>query len=164
VPFGQIIAANLVPSAELAMDGKKFRIGNVELMGTSSTSVQVPPESGEVYTEPLKVTAASLVPSAELATEYHALLGAPQALQVAPESVDVSINPSVGDAATNLAPSADEATDVQTEPTPLGALVEVQSCALERLTIANSTAEAAVANTTHFVFICVSIVGHYFHE
>jgi hypothetical protein len=110
----------------------------------------------EVYTKPLKVTAASLVPSAELATEYHALLGAPQALQVAPKSVDVSINPRVGDAATNLAPSADEATDDQTQPIPSGALVKVQSCALEGLTIANSNAEAATANTTAFVFICVS--------
>jgi hypothetical protein len=67
--------------------------------------------------------ATRMEPSADEATQDHWLLGAVVGCHVAPESVEVYIGPPwawppaglniTADAATNLSPSADEATEVQ---------------------------------------------------
>jgi hypothetical protein len=85
------------PSADDAMANQESAAG----IGTAG--VQVSPEFVEMKTSPApspppfqyeSVSATSLLPSAEEATEDHPLLGAPVRLHVAPASAEQKIAPS----------------------------------------------------------------------
>jgi hypothetical protein len=92
---------------------------------------------------PPNATAASLLPSAEAATERHVKTGASFETQVVPEFVEVKIEPE-NVPASNFVPSADEATADQEL---VGALVCVQVWANAGVTTADHPLKTATAGS-----------------
>jgi hypothetical protein len=154
-PWSFATAASLAPSAEEAIDCQEFE--------GALLNVQVIPPSAErkigAPTAPITPDAAAtiLVPSAEQATARHAtLLEATVLNQAAPELVETYIEPSVGGVvstvvtATNLVPSADDATDRQTL---LGALVQVQFWPGAEMPPQSKHPETVIADNSNLCFI-----------
>lgn len=101
--------------------------------------------------------AANLHPSAEEATQFHGYSGTLFDVQLAPELVEVKIEPIIGFTATSLFPSADEATQVQ--PPLVGALVSVQVWAETRLAVSK-----AVETTSRILKIFIGRLMNLLHS
>jgi hypothetical protein len=95
----------MFPSADVAIIFQRAA-------GKLVCSIQASPEFVERYADPPKVPASNLVPSADEATEYQLVVGAPVAVHVIPKFVEMYIEPGgeYGPAtAANLDPSPEEA-------------------------------------------------------